>query len=194
MAVALERVLLAHAVGQQTHLAQDVLGAWRRFDFGTGTGTGTGTGIGIGIGIGIERGARRARAGLRRRCGEGLDAHLQSRADLDQHSGAQPPAWPKHRVPAAVLPPAHEKDLGASALGAAAEQPGGEDAAAVRDQEVAGPQQIGEVGEGPVLKPSRDAIQHKKPRLIALRERLLGDQLRREVVVVRREAVVEGGH
>ena len=74
----------------------------------------------------------------------------------------------------------HEQDLGLAAARPAAEEASREDAAAVRDEKVAGAEELRKVGEGAVLEGAGRTVEHEQPRGVALGERLLGDELRRQ--------------
>lgn len=60
-------------------------------------------------------------------------------------------------------------------------QPGMQDARVVEHQQVAGAQQVGQIGEAPVLPAV--AVHDQQPAGGALGQRELGDQLRRQVVI-----------
>ena len=94
------------------------------------------------------------------------------------------PSWRSRTSRISAGPPA----------GAAPEQAGREDAAAIRDEEVAGAEQIRQIGEAAVLDAARRAVEHQQPRRVALGERLLGNELGRQRVVVGRDLEVGVSH
>ncbi len=137
-----------------------------------------------------------ARIGWRFARGRALD--LDAKAGCDLHDGARPeaPARAHHGVPDVRPAAPHEQDLGVAADLAAAEEAGGEDTAAIRHEEVPPVEELREVGEGAVGDGAGRALEHEQPRGVARHPRLLGDELRRQRVVVRTDVVARGigGH
>src|SRR5438045_9466506 len=77
-----------------------------------------------------------------------------------------------------------EQELDAAAAWASpAREARGQHAGVVEDEQVAGAQQLGQVGETAVLDRARRAVEHEQPARAALRERRLRDQLARQFVV-----------
>ena len=163
VAEALERLVFADPVRNEAHRAHDGLGA--------------------------------GRCVVRQRLvrGVGLDEDAQAGADLDAHPRAQAPAGPQHRVPDPAAAAPHQQDLGLAAALAAPDEARREDAAAVRDQQVAGAQALRQLREAPVLDGARAAVEHQKPRGVARGERRLRDELGGERVLVGRELEVGVG-
>ena len=161
---ALERLVFAHPVRNEAHRAHDGLGAGRCF------------------------------VRLRLMRSVGLDEDAQARADLDAHPRAQAPAGTQHCVPDPAAAAPHQQDLGLAAALAAPEQARREDAAAVRDQQVAGAQALRQLREAPVLDSARASVEHQQPRGVARGERRLCDELAGQRVVVGGEPVVVLSH
>jgi len=75
------------------------------------------------------------------------------------------------------------QDLGPAPARGSPEQSGGKDPAAVHDQEIALPEQIGEPGEAVMLDRAAASVQGQKARGVPVGERFLRDQLRRQVEI-----------
>jgi hypothetical protein len=95
----------------------------------------------------------------------------------------EPTARTEERVPRPVLPIAHEHDLRGSASFTPAQEARRKHTAAVRHHEVVGIEKIRKVAKDLVPDRSGFPVEHEKAGGIPLRERLLGDPLRRKLVI-----------
>jgi len=93
-----------------------------------------------------------ALGGRRGRSAGALDPHAQPRGDVHDGPRPQSPAGPDHGVPQIRVEAPHEQDLRLAATLPAAEEAGGEDAASVRDQKVAGTKELRKLGKGAVVE------------------------------------------
>ena len=151
--------------------------------------------------LGVEAVEEKADAaqGRRRVAGRGrprlgaLDPDAQARPDVDDDPRPQASAGAHHGLPEVRLEAPHEQDLGLATARPAAEEAGGKDAAAVRDEKVAGAEELREIGKGAVLEGAGRALEHEQPRGVPRGERLLRDELRRQLEVVRADLVVGAG-
>jgi hypothetical protein len=103
--------------------------------------------------------------------------NANARTLLEPLSGAQ------KCLPGAVGVLPDEECLRFAATLPPAEKPRREDPAPVGHQEIARVEELGEVPKHPVLDPSGVPAQDEQPRRIPLGERLLGDAVRRKLVV-----------
>ena len=76
-----------------------------------------------------------------------------------------------------------DQDLHLAAGGPPAEQPRLEHAGVVENQQVAGIQHLGQIGEMPVLQRAAGAVEDQQPAVGAIRDRLLRDQVLGQVVL-----------
>jgi hypothetical protein len=101
--------------------------------------------------------------GRRGRSAVALDPHAQPRGDVDDGPRPQSPAGPDHGVPQIRVEAPHEEDLRLAATLPAAQEAGGEDAASVRDQKVAGTKELRKVGKGAVVEGPGGTLHDEQP-------------------------------
>ena len=82
-----------------------------------------------------------------------------------------------------TLKRAEQQHLGLSSIPPAAEEPRGEDPAVIEHQEIARVEIARQLADRRVSDGIRRGIEHQHPGGVALRRRVLGDQLRRQLVV-----------
>ena len=119
-----------------------------------------------------------------------FDARAEAGRDVHDRARPQPASRPQHRLPQLGAARADQQQLGRAPARPGPQQSRGEDAAAVQDDEVVGPEQLGQLVEAVMREPAARALEHEQPRRVALGERLLRDQLGRQLVVVRADRVV----
>ena len=90
---------------------------------------------------------------------------------------------PGERLPEAVPDRLQQEDLGLAPGRPPHAQPRRDDAGVVDDDERAAGKLLREVAEAPVPRLAGRPVVHEEPGVVAPRQRALGDQLRREVVV-----------
>ena len=134
VALAVGRRVRAADVGRQGHVAVALEGRRRR----------RGRRGGAGRGAGGTAARRRPSGGLA--SGPSIRTP-RPRRDVDDDPRPQAAAGTDHGVPEVRPEAAHEQDLGLAAARPPAEKAGGEDPAAVRDEEVAGAEELREIGE-----------------------------------------------
>ena len=103
-------------------------------------------------------------------------------AEEDLRAFAQVLARPAQAFPDVVSQVPQQHELADAAGRAAAQQAGGQDPRVVDDQAVTRLQQAGQLIEMPVLQGPGFLIQTHQARAVALGDRRLGDQLRRQVI------------
>ena len=102
---------------------------------------------------------------------------------VERLAGAQAAGRAGERVPGAVATPLQEQQFDGPAGGAAGVDAGGQHAGVVHDDEVVGPELVGQVRKRSVPDLARRAVVHQEPRARARLGRLLGDQVGGECVV-----------
>ena len=152
---------------------------------------------GVVAGVGLVRDVGRQRRGA---VGVQQVQHRTGKADVEQlalaaqHHGVEGVGQAQPHAGAGRLAGAHvgqgavglgdalDQHLDLAAGGLVAVQPGLDDAGVVEDQQVAGPQQAGQVGEAPVMQLA-GVIQVQQPAAGAFGGGRLGDELGRQLVV-----------
>jgi hypothetical protein len=146
---------------------------------------GIGTGVGVGVVLRLARACRRHRHEpvVVTRHDHQLRARLVDH--VQRLSGPQAPRRPGHRPPGAGRRGRlrlHEQDLDAPAgVRAPAPQPGRQHAALVEHEQVAGAQQTRQCRERGFTGNAAAVADQQQARAVAMRRRLLRDQLRRQV-------------
>ena len=112
-----------------------------------------------------------------------LHRRVRALRQRDAHARAQPARRPPEAFPGAARPLAHQQQLDRAAGVDAAEEPRRAHPRVVEDEQVAGCQQLRQVGDRAVGDRAVPLRQHQQAGAIAPLRRSLGDQRRRQIVV-----------